>query len=79
LNTDIEKRKIESKEQWDAHKKKVNQDFKEWQDKTKQDWKNGVSSIKKGFFRAYLWFWALTLPILIVIIIVIVIVSNLMP
>ncbi len=79
LNTDMEKRKLESKEQWEAHKKKVNQDLKDWQDKTKQDWKNGVSTFKKGFFKAYLWFWALTLPILIVIIIVIVVVSNLMP
>ncbi|MHA2181159.1 MAG: hypothetical protein ACXAAH_07030 [Promethearchaeota archaeon] len=79
LNTDIEKRKIESKEEWEAHTQKINQDFKKWQEKTKQDWKEGVGSFRKGFFKAYLWFWALTLPILIVVIIVIVLVVGILP
>lgn len=78
-NTDMEKRKIESKEQWEAHKSKVTQDFKDWQENTKKDWKNGVSTFKKGFFKAYIWFWVLTLPILIVVIIVIVLVVGLLP
>ncbi|MHA2035081.1 MAG: hypothetical protein ACW972_08050 [Promethearchaeota archaeon] len=78
-NADIEKRKIESKDQWEAHKNKVSQDFKDWQEKTKQDWKNGVATFRKGFFKAYLWFWALTLPILIVVIIVIVLVVGILP
>ena len=38
----MEKKKIESKEQWDAYINKVSQDFKNFQEKAKQDWNDGV-------------------------------------
>ena len=36
-NEDMEKKRLESKEQWDAYKNKVSQDFKNFQEKAKQD------------------------------------------
>ena len=73
----MEKKKIESKEQWDAYKNKVSQDYNNWQEKTKQDWSDGVKAFRKGFFKAYGWFLLLTLPILIIVVVVLAVVSRL--
>ncbi len=74
----MEKKKIESKEQWDAYKNKVSQDLKTWQEKTKQDWNDGVKAFKVGFFKTYFWFLLLTIPILIIVVIVLAVVSRLL-
>jgi hypothetical protein len=73
----MEKRKLESKEQWEIYKHKVSQDFKNFQEKAKQEWKEGVKTFRKGFFRAYFWFLLLTIPILVIVIIVLWILSQL--
>ncbi|MBY8990302.1 MAG: hypothetical protein KGD58_06070 [Candidatus Lokiarchaeota archaeon] len=77
-NADMEKKKIESKEQWDAYTSKVSQDFKNWQEKTKDDWNSGLNSFKKGFFKVYFWFLLLTIPLLIIVVIVLAVVSRLL-
>ncbi|KKK44899.1 hypothetical protein LCGC14_0668880 [marine sediment metagenome] len=69
-DTDIKKRKIETKEQLDAYKKKVGEDINNWQEKTQKDWKDGFSLVRKGFFKAYFWFLILTIPILIIVVVV---------
>lgn len=76
-NADMEKKKIESKEQWDAYKNKISQDYKNWQEKTKQDWNDGVKAFRKGFFKAYFWFLLLTIPILIIVVVVLAVVTRL--
>jgi hypothetical protein len=70
-STEIEQRKLETKEQWDTYKKKVSQDFKNWQEKTRQEWKEGVKTFRKGLFKAYLWILLLVVPIIIIIVVVI--------
>ncbi|GAG82694.1 unnamed protein product, partial [marine sediment metagenome] len=75
-NVDMEKKKIESKEQWDAYKNKVSQDLKTWQEKTKQDWNDGVKTFKQGFFKVYWRFLVLTIPILIIVVIVLAVVNR---
>ena len=77
-NADMEKRKIETEEQMEVHKKKISQDFKNWQDKTKQNWEDGVSSFRKGFLKAYLWILLLIIPILIIVVAVFAVITNLM-
>jgi len=69
-DADIKKRSFETKEQLDAHKKKIGEEFNNWQEKTKKDWNDGVATVRKGFFKAYFWFLILTIPILIIVIIV---------
>ncbi|KKK40646.1 hypothetical protein LCGC14_0959870 [marine sediment metagenome] len=76
-DADIKKRKIETIEQFDAHKKKIGEDFNNWKEKTKKDWNDGVASVRKGFFKAYFWFLVLTIPILIIVIVVFVIINSL--
>jgi len=70
-NTEMEQRSLKTKEQWEAHKNKISQDFKNWQEKTKQEWKDGVRSFRKGFFRAYLWMLLLIIPIIVILVVVI--------
>ena len=77
-NEDMEKKRLESKEQWDAYKNKVSQDFKNFQEKAKQDWNDGFKTFRKGFFKAYFWFLLLTIPILIIVVAVLAVVSRLL-
>jgi hypothetical protein len=76
LNSDIEKSKIETKEQLNAYKEKVKQDFKKWEEKAREEWQEGIKSFRKGFFKAYFWALLLILPVLIIIIVVLVIVNR---
>lgn len=69
-NAEMEQRRLETKEQWDAHKKKISQDFKNWQEKTQEKWEDGLKTFRKGFFRAYLWVLLLIIPILVIVIVV---------
>jgi hypothetical protein len=77
-NVDIEKRKLESKEQWEVHKKKINEDLKNWQEKTRSDWEQGFKVFRRGFLKTYLWIILLILPVLIIVIVVLAIVSKLL-
>ena len=74
----MEKRRLETKEQWDAHTKKVKEDINKWQDKTRQDWNDGFKSIRRGFFKAYFWALLLILPIVIIIIVILAVVNSLL-
>jgi hypothetical protein len=77
-NIDMEKKRIESKEQWNAYKNKISKDFKNFQEKSKQDWMDGIKTLRKGFFRAYFWFLLLTIPIIIIVVIVLAVMSRLL-
>ena len=68
---DMEQRSLETKEQWDAHRQKVSQDFKNWQEKTQEKWNDGLKTFRKGFFRAYLWLLLLIIPIIVILVVVI--------
>ena len=70
-NNEIEQRRLETKEQLDTYKKKVSQDFKNWQEKTRQEWRDGVKTFRRGFFKAYLWVLLLIIPIIIILVVVI--------
>ncbi len=70
-NTEIQRRRLESKEQWDNYKNKVSQDFKDWQEKTKKDWNEGLKSFRKGFLKVYLWILLLIIPIIVILVVVI--------
>ena len=41
-----------NKEQWDARKERIRNDFENWQEKTRQDWKDGVKAWNRGIYRA---------------------------
>ena len=69
-NQGLKQRRLETKEQWDTYKKKVSQDFKDWQEKTQQDWKDGVKVFRRGFLRTYLWILVLIIPIIVIVIVV---------
>ena len=73
----MEKKRIETKEQWEAHKK-VSQDFKNWQEKALEEWNDGFKAFRKGFFKAYFWFLLLIIPIIIIVVVVLAVVNNLM-
>lgn len=68
---EMDQRRMETKEQWDAHKRKITQDFKNWQEKTQQKWEDGLKVVRKGFFRAYLWILLLIIPIIVILVVVI--------
>ena len=70
-STEMDQRRMETKEQWDAHKRKITQDFKNWQEKTQQKWEDGLKAVRKGFFRAYLWVLLLIIPIIVILVVVI--------
>ena len=70
-NTEMEQRRLETKEQWEARKLKIQQDIKNWQETTKKEWSEGVKSFRRGFFKAYFWAILLIIPILVIIIIVV--------
>lgn len=76
-NTEMEQMNLETKEQWENRKSKIQQDIKNWQDNTKQEWNEGVKSIRKGFFRAYLWALIIILPMVFIIILILALVSGL--
>jgi len=74
---DIEQKNLETKEQWEARKSKIQEDIKKWQDQTREDWKEGVKQINKGFFKLYWRALLVIIPIIIIIIIVFAAVNNL--
>jgi len=76
-NTEMEQMNLETKEQWENRKSKIQQDIKSWQDNTKKEWNDGVKAIRKGFFRAYLWALIIILPMVIIIIVILALVSGL--
>ena len=76
-NTEMEQMNLETKEQWENRKSKIQQDIKNWQDNTKQEWNDGVKAIRKGFFRAYLWALIIILPTVIIIVVILALVSGL--
>ncbi|MFX0000547.1 MAG: hypothetical protein ACFE9Q_10125 [Candidatus Hodarchaeota archaeon] len=75
--TEMEQRNLETKEQWETRKSKIQQDIKNWQEKTQKEWKDGVKAFRKGFFKAYFWFLVLTIPILIIVLVTLAVVFKL--
>ncbi|MFX1570074.1 MAG: hypothetical protein ACFFCV_17090 [Promethearchaeota archaeon] len=75
---DIEQRNLESKEQWEVRKSKIQKDIKNWQEKTQKDWDDGVKSFRRGFFKAYFWIILLTLPIILIIVVVLFVINKLL-
>ncbi|MFX1364529.1 MAG: hypothetical protein ACFFCE_19395 [Promethearchaeota archaeon] len=77
-NTEMEQRKLETKEQWEARKAKIQQDINSWQEKTEKEWNEGVKSFTRGFFKAYIWAIIIILPIILIVIIVLYVINRLL-
>ncbi|MEE9377925.1 MAG: hypothetical protein V3V33_07810 [Candidatus Lokiarchaeia archaeon] len=77
-NTEMEQMNLETKEQWENRKSKIQQDIKNWQDNTKKEWDDGVKSFRRGFFKAYLWALLIILPMVIIIVVILAVVSRLL-
>ncbi|MCK4380902.1 MAG: hypothetical protein KAW51_07145 [Candidatus Lokiarchaeota archaeon] len=77
-NTEMEQRSLETKEQLEASKSKIQQEIKNWQDNTKQEWNDGVKSFRRGFFKAYLWALIIILPMVVIIVVILAVVSRLL-
>ncbi|MCK4780730.1 MAG: hypothetical protein KAT57_11100 [Candidatus Lokiarchaeota archaeon] len=77
-NTEMEQRNLETKEQWEAGKSKIQQEIKNWQEKTEKDWNDGVKSFRRGFFKAYLWALLIILPMVVIIIVILAVVNRLL-
>ena len=77
-NTEMEQRSLETKEQWEASKSKIQQEIKNWHENTKQEWNDGVKSFRRGFFKAYLWALIIILPMVIIIVVILAVVSRLL-
>jgi nitrate/nitrite-specific signal transduction histidine kinase len=75
-SADIEKKTLETKEQWNTYKSKVEEDVKNWQDKTHKNWSEGLKTFRRGFLKTYLWALLLIIPILIIIIVVLALVTK---
>jgi len=71
IKTDIEKKQLETKEQWDARKQKIKNDMGSWQEKVRQDWKDGVKEWNRMSAKAYLRFLLYIIPIIVILIIII--------
>ncbi|MFW9989384.1 MAG: hypothetical protein ACFFC3_12075 [Candidatus Odinarchaeota archaeon] len=78
-NTEMEQRNLETKEQWEARKAKIQQDIKSWQHKTEKEWNDGVKAFRRGFFKAYIWAIIIILPIIVIVIIVLWLMNSLLP
>ncbi len=70
-NAEMEQRNLETKEQWEARKSKIQNDIKTWQERTQEKWEDGVKAVRKGFFRLYLWALLLIIPVIVIVVIVI--------
>ena len=77
-NKDIEQQRLETKEQWEARKSKIQQEIKSWQEKTEKDWNEGVKAFRRGFFKAYIWAIIIILPVVLIVIIVLYIINRLL-
>ncbi len=77
-NQEMEQRNLETKEQWETRKGKIQQDIKSWQQKTEKEWNDGVKAFRKGFFKAYIWAIIVILPIVLIVIIVLYVINKLL-
>ncbi len=77
-NTEMEQRSLETKEQLEASKSKIQQDIQNWQENTKQEWNDGVKDFSRGFFKAYFRAILIILPIVIIIIVILAVVTRLL-
>ncbi|MFX1500103.1 MAG: hypothetical protein ACFFDH_03965 [Promethearchaeota archaeon] len=78
-NQEMEQRNLETKEQWEARKSKIQQEIKNWQDKTEKEWNDGVKAFRRGFLKAYIWALIIILPIIVLVIIVLWLMNRLLP
>ncbi len=76
---DMQKAQGENKAAWDAPFNKLKADYDNWQEKVREDWKDGIKEINKWSSRAYVRFLLYTIPFIIILVIIFSVIGPYLP
>ena len=76
---DFEKAQTDNQEAWNSIGSKMQQDYQAWENKVREDWKDGVKEFNRASARAYVRFLLYTIPIIIILVVIFSVIGPYLP